>query len=184
MNFKELLGVFGVRPKNLESASTAQDAAKEFAEKVGGIFAEAEIDLDTMLAAGPSGLKDYIEAKVAEARAGAAEEVATHKAAAEASANAANGLKAKLEAASKDLESVHSALSASGIEVDSKKPLNETLPAAVKSRISIKAGELLAATGGPLLNDKPSDALKPENENNGKELTGRARVIASFKPRK
>lgn len=74
------------------------------------------------------------------------------------------------------LSTLNAQLSAAGIKFE--KP--EELGAALNSRISSKARELVAATGGPLLDETPSsDATKPGAKQQP-ELKGLAKVVAAF----
>jgi hypothetical protein len=69
---------------------------------------------------------------------------------------AATEAKAKQESAEADRSAVVNALAAAGVKPAADKPFAEAVPAAIESRISSRARELVAASGGPLLDDKAS----------------------------
>lgn len=74
--------------------------------------------------------------------------------------------------------SLVTALSIAGVKFE--KP--EDLKAALDSRISLKARELVAASGGPILDDTPgaADPTAPKAKQDP-ALKGMARVVAAFK---
>lgn len=58
---KALFSKLGLQPKNLTEASEANVAAKTFADSVNALFAEAGLNLEQLLEAGPAALKAHID---------------------------------------------------------------------------------------------------------------------------
>ncbi len=177
--FSDFLAALGLAPKTLTDANAQLAAAKTSAESVAALFASAGLDLDALLAAGPDSLKAKLsEAGVLAVQLRADLETA-NAAKATAETSIAEALTAKA-AAESNLAATHSALAAAGVKIDATKPVAESVPAAIEARISTKARELLAATGGLPLADTPAaDATKPAAKIDPK-LTGLARVQAEF----
>lgn len=181
--FKKFLAAVGIAPKSLDAAKAAQDTAKEFGDGVAALFTQAGLDLDVMLSAGPDSLKAHIaglSSSDAELSAALLEIVELKKSVATAVEQEANA-KAAFASANTAIAGVTETLAANGVKVDATKPLAETLPSALEARIAIKARELVAATGGPVLDDKPSaDAAADKTESKEEKPFGLAKVQAEF----
>jgi hypothetical protein len=178
---KFLANLFGTQSadaKTLDQSRAQLASAKTSAEQVAALFTTAGIDLDALLAAGPDALKTHI----AEVSASVLQTVkATYDAAIQASAAVETKLRGELATATNATTTILAALSENGVKPEAGKPIAEALPAALTARISVKARELLAATGGPLLDDvAAADATKPGAKTDP-QLTGQAKVRAYFK---
>lgn len=62
MKLSDILSKLGFAPKDLEQARTAMEPAKATLELVGTLFANAGLNLDQMLEAGPDALKAHLDA--------------------------------------------------------------------------------------------------------------------------
>lgn len=163
-----LFGSNSADAKTLEQSRAQLAAAKQSAEQVAELFIAANLDLDELLAKGKTALLDVIDAE--------AEAVAVELSELQQEVEAANTEKAEAEAqattAKADRDTVLAAIGAAGVKVEEGKPLAEAFPVALESRIATKARELVAATGGGLLPDKPSaDAAADKSKTGRKEIS-------------
>jgi hypothetical protein len=69
MKFSDILAALGNKPKTLSQAQENLEPAKATLDSVGELFANADLDLDTMLAAGPDSLKAHLASFSADAEA-------------------------------------------------------------------------------------------------------------------
>lgn len=148
---KFLASLFGsatpTAPTTLDQARTLFATVKANAEKIGGLFTAAKVDLDALLAKGDSALSEHIDGLVAAART----ETTTALAATHTSALAAKDTEiaslrdraTKSEARNSEIVGV---LTANKITFAADaKP--EVIGAAITSRVSMAGGELLAKAG-------------------------------------
>ena len=149
MKFSELLAKVGLAPKNLGEAAEIIEPAKATLDSVANLFASANLDLDTMLAAGPDSLKAHIDSFSGDAA--ALDEAIAKNAELEVDFAEARAL---TEAAIARSESFGSAAQAAGIDVTEEVLAD---PAALKqaftTRATAQAQELLAASGHATLEE-------------------------------